>query len=483
MSIFSPHGDFASKFAANFGNLLKSRDGNFALLTAVIAPVILVAGGLALDVANMNSLKGRFQAAADSVSLVIATRIAKGNLTIADAEAFGTSLLAAQMEDDVSRFSNLVVTPDIQINEVISGGVSSWDVVITGSATQDTTPLSGLLGHKTMSVSIATTATTGTEETQGALSMAVVVDVSGSMGSNLAGSTADIQSLLGISSSNASTIVNYLSTAINSYGLTEDNLIFILENYTTSDCNNFYNNSGDKTTFLNGIGKPTSDSYYNAYLYCAYPTYAGTYYGTSNADLSANLDSVIASLPSTKIEALKTAAASLYAQFSAADPTKTYVRTGLSAYSSSVQGYTPMEWGTSSAASYTATLSANGGTASTDSVKWAYNQLKSSNTTEANAHTSKNGQVPSRFILFMTDGSNNRSSDDTSTKSYCDLAKDDGIEIFSVAFDAPSAGEALLSYCATSSDHYYDPDTASELIAAFKNIGAETAKTATRLTH
>ena len=60
MSIFSPHGDFASKFASNFGNLLKSRDGNFALLTAVIAPVILVAAGLALDVANMNSLKGRF---------------------------------------------------------------------------------------------------------------------------------------------------------------------------------------------------------------------------------------------------------------------------------------------------------------------------------------------------------------------------------------------------------------------------------------
>jgi Flp pilus assembly protein TadG len=479
MSIFSPCYEVASKF----GNLLKSKDGNFALLTAVIAPVVLVAGGLALDVANMNSLKGRLQAASDSVALVIATRIAKGNLSVDEAEAYGASLLAAQMEDDISRFSNLAVTPDIEIIEVISGGVSSWDIVISGSASQDTTPLSGLLGHDTMSVSITTTATTGTEEIQGALSMAVVVDVSGSMGSNLSGSTTTIETALGVSSSNASTILNYLSTVVNTYGLSEDDLTFILDNYTTSDCVDFYNNSGDKTTFLNGIGKPTTDSYYNAYLYCAYPTYAGTYFGTTNAELSANLSTVIETLPTTRLEALKTASASLYAQFDAADPTQTYVRTGISAYASSVKGYRSMEWGTSSAASYTTTLSASGGTASTDSVKWAYEQLRSSNTTETNAHTSKNGQDPSRFILFMTDGNNNRSSDDTSTRSYCDLAKNDGIEIFSVAFDAPSGGEALLSYCATSSDHYYDPDTASELIAAFKNIGAETAKTATHLTH
>ena len=85
MSIFSPCYEVASKF----GNLLKSKDGNFALLTAVIAPVVLVAGGLALDVANMNSLKGRLQAASDSVALVIATRIAKGNLSVDEAEAYG----------------------------------------------------------------------------------------------------------------------------------------------------------------------------------------------------------------------------------------------------------------------------------------------------------------------------------------------------------------------------------------------------------
>ena len=43
-----------------------------------------------------------------------------------------------------------------------------------------------------------------------------------------------------------------------------------------------------------------------------------------------------------------------------------------------------------------------------------------------------------RFMIFMTDGDNNYSSDDTETKALCDQYKADGIEIYSVAFEAPS---------------------------------------------
>ncbi|MBO6920352.1 MAG: VWA domain-containing protein [Rhizobiaceae bacterium] len=476
--------NFLPKAVQKFKDFKKCKKGNFALLTAVLSPVVLVSGSLALDVANMSALKGSLQAAVDSVSLTVATRIANGELSLDDAETFGSTLLIAQMSNVDDRFLNLQVTPTVNVIENVTGSnQKSWNIEIGGTASQDTTPLATFFGKDQMSVFTSSTATTATEEEIGAFSMAVVVDVSGSMSSNIGGSTTDVEAALSVSSSQAGVIVSYIGTVTNTYGLTEENIIYILENYTTSDCDNFYYGSGDKNAFLQAINKPTSDSYYKAYLYCAYPTYAATYYGTTATALIANISTVLESSPTSKIDALKSAAASLFAQFDEADPSKQYVRTGIISYSSSIQGYRDMEWGTASATSFATTLSANGGTASTDAVKWGYDKLKTANTTEATEHMNKNGQVPERFILFMTDGNNNYSSDDTSTKSYCDQAKADGIKIYSVAFAAPSGGQALLEYCASepTADYYFEPETASELIAAFTNIGAETSKSATRL--
>lgn len=470
--------------AQKFKNFRDCKKGNFALLTAVLSPVVLVAGSLSLDIANMSALKGSLQASVDSVSLTVATRIANGELSLDDAESFGSALLTAQMSNVEDRFLNLQVTPTVNVIENVTGSnQKSWNIEIGGSASQDTTPLAAFFGKDQMSVHTSSTATTATEEEIGAFSMAVVVDVSGSMSSNIGGSTSDVEAALSVSSSQAGVIVSYIGTVMNTYGLTEDDIVYILENYTTSDCIDFYNGNGNKTAFLQAINKPTSDSNYQAYLYCAYPTYAATYYGTNATTLVANISTVVESSPTSKIDALKSAAASLFAQFDQADPSQEYVRTGIISYSSSIKGYRDMEWGTASATSFAATFSASGGTASTDAVKWGYDELKTSNPTEATEHMNKNGQVPERFILFMTDGNNNYSSDDTSTKSYCDQAKADGIKIYSVAFAAPSGGQALLEYCASTptAEYYFEPETASQLIAAFTNIGAETSKSATRL--
>ena len=54
--------------------------------------------------------------------------------------------------------------------------------------------------------------------------------------------------------------------------------------------------------------------------------------------------------------------------------------------------------------------------------------------------------------------------------------KADGIEIYSVAFDAPSSGEAVLSYCATSADHFFTADNGAELQAAYAEIAMEVSQ-------
>lgn len=183
-----------------------------------------------------------------------------------------------------------------------------------------------------------------------------------------------------------------------------------------------------------------------------------------------------------KIEALKIAVADLVDQLDTADPEKKYVRTAAISYNSSSQTPTTFEWGTTAVTNYVNALSATGGTDSSNAFKTAYQKVTAAS--EVSAHTAKNGQKdPGKFIIFMTDGDNNYSSADTSTKAWCDSARAADVEVFSVAFMAPTRGQQLLSYCATDTSHYYDASNAAELVAAFKEIGEKASMAATRLTN
>lgn len=183
----------------------------------------------------------------------------------------------------------------------------------------------------------------------------------------------------------------------------------------------------------------------------------------------------------TKIETLKIATANLTSQLNEADPDNIYVRTAAVSYSYSAQKPTDFQWGTTATLKYVENLDAEGGTASTDAVKAAYTALSGS--TEDEAHQKKNGQIPSKYIVFMTDGDNNSTSDDTKTINYCNKAKEEGMEIFSVAFMAPDRGRQLLKNCATDDQHFYTAKDASDLVAAFKQIGEKASQAMTRLTN
>nr|WP_237351619.1 vWA domain-containing protein [Rhizobium sp. ACO-34A] len=184
----------------------------------------------------------------------------------------------------------------------------------------------------------------------------------------------------------------------------------------------------------------------------------------------------------TKIEALKLAVADLTTQLDTADPDKMYVRTAAVSYNASMQTATAFEWGTSKALTYVKALTATGGTDSSGAMKEAYTKVTAAS--ELTAHKTKNGQEsPGKFIIFMTDGDNNYTSADTSTRATCTSAKAAAVEIYTVAFMAPQRGRELLQDCATDTSHYYDANNAAELVAAFKEIGEKAAAAATRLTN
>lgn len=184
----------------------------------------------------------------------------------------------------------------------------------------------------------------------------------------------------------------------------------------------------------------------------------------------------------SKIESLKLAVGTMVSQFNDIDPDEKYIRMGAISYSDKAHGPTPLGWGTSAVHSYVNALIANGGTASTDAFKTAYTSLLPDS--ERKEHEKMNGEKePGKYIVFMTDGDNNDSKDDTKTKEWCDKARKENIRVFSIAFMAPDKGQALLQYCANTSADYFEANNTAALVAAFEQIGEASSKTPVRLTN
>ncbi|MDL2399311.1 vWA domain-containing protein [Rhizobium mayense] len=190
----------------------------------------------------------------------------------------------------------------------------------------------------------------------------------------------------------------------------------------------------------------------------------------------------------TKMQSLKIATANLAAQLNSADPNSMYVRTGADSYNSNAQTPTAMAWGTSGVTSYVNNLTASGTTNSAPAFTAAVTALTKASTTqgltnEQLQHKNKNGRTDiSRYIVFMTDGDNNVANADTTTRAQCDIARNQGITVYTIAFMAPANGQALLKYCATTAADYFTPQNAADLFKAFSTIALQAQKKMTLLT-
>ncbi|KQR75927.1 vWA domain-containing protein [Rhizobium sp. Leaf341] len=192
----------------------------------------------------------------------------------------------------------------------------------------------------------------------------------------------------------------------------------------------------------------------------------------------------------SKIDTLKKAVKSLLTQLKTADPNADYVRTSAVSYNNAQDPAGTLSWGTASTETYVNALIASGGTDSSDAFTSAYRDL--SKAIELQAHAQKSGAVPTKYIVFMTDGENNyfqnktgaaqATRSDDATKFYCDKAREDGIKVFTVAFKAPKRGQTLLQGCATDASYYFQAEKSEDLVAAFKAIGDKASSLVVRLT-
>jgi Flp pilus assembly protein TadG len=401
---------------------MRDRGGNFAIMAALVLPVLLAAGGVAIDMTNMMFAKNQLQDATDAAALAASSALINDGASIDQAKKIAqdflkshtqSTLTADMSPEEAAAFQNAFsantkVDITAKIDSATFSTSKSYNVEVS---TKFSLPLNGmtrLLGQDATEISTSSKSLSASE-TKSALSMFLVLDRSGSMAED----------------------TGTVNAASPTRSYTYDCSYYSGRRYISKTC------TGTETNYI------------------------------------------------TKIDALKNATEGLTQYFKSADPDNKYVRTGAVSYNASMQKQTDMAWGSTAVDKYVKALTATGGTDSSDAFELAYNKLmltKNGASVEDAAHMASSQQKATKYIIFMTDGDNNQTSADTETKASCKKAKDAGIQVYSVAFMAPPRGESLLKACATSSAHYMAPQDAEELKKAFENIGQKASALTVRLT-
>jgi Flp pilus assembly protein TadG len=396
----------SSKLKAKFREILRKENGNFAMMTSILVPIIFVAGSLVVDTTNALSMKTHIQNAADSAALATTSQLALGSIDETEAKAYAIAFFNGQLADSNRVFDGFSTEPTVTVTQTGSGKQTVWNVQVAAVGSQRTSGLARIVGKETFDVAISATSQSA-RDASNPISMMLVLDRSGSM-----------------------------SWA-----------------------------SGRTTTET----RPR---------YCGWGWYR----------YQCGTETVIVDVP--KIEVLKEAVGKLVNHIIEADPDDEFARIGAVSYNSDTNYYDKFNitWDKPQVTAFANALNATGGTNSVEAMKWAYEQVTGSG--EVNAHYSKNGsRDPSKFIVFMTDGNNETGSSsgddyaDRKTREHCQSAKDLGTTVFTVAFQAPARGKALLQACASGSSYYYDAESSDELTKAFEAIGEEAVKLGTRLTN
>ncbi|PDT16754.1 pilus assembly protein TadG [Rhizobium sp. J15] len=165
--------------------MFSDRGGNFGIMTAILLPVLFGAAGLAIDYSNMALSKRELQEATDSAALAAATALANEKTDEAGAKNLAKDFVAGQMAQVLAKNSiqgSIKDTTDVNVTTTANGTKSKiFKVDVNTSFDLPLSPLMRVFGMATHTISATSTGENGQTDTQGALSMYLVLDRSGSM--------------------------------------------------------------------------------------------------------------------------------------------------------------------------------------------------------------------------------------------------------------------------------------------------------------
>lgn len=409
----------------SFRRLIEDRGGNFAMMTAILLPVTLGTVGVAMDYNNLIQVKSALQDAADSAALAAASAMAHKGMSDTEAMELAKNFYAAQ-------YKNLRGTAD-----AVPGQEDEFSLDLGKNAVASVTKNVGLNLNE-FDVTIKGT-----------------VDVPTNAFTSLLGFKSVKVSVVSTASSSKET-----KSALSMYLVLDESgsMAFTTDTILskTAPCVNYSSSNWgnkDKQPWQSGYIKPETPCYVK------------------------------------KMAALKTAAGVMFNTLSAEAAKGTFVRVGAASYNDKQQGKADIALGTVAASTLVTSRPdvPTGGTDASGALTTAFDALKKSNKTEADAHKLSGVTQFERYIVLMTDGEMTGNSGswnntiDSNVRKKCAEAKKDGIRIFTVAFMAPDRGKSLLEYCATSLSDAKTPNDMSSLVTAFEDIAKEATKATTRL--
>jgi Flp pilus assembly protein TadG len=400
--------------------LIADRGGNFGIMTAVLLPVLIGAGGVAVDLTNAMQVRSQLQGLVDAAALATATAMAENEMTAAQADTFAKNYFTAQAEPSMidpdatqeqKAAEQVALNDGLDVNATVitsSGNAQTYNVKITMNYDVALSGLSRVLGLTTMHVAVSGSSQSGREGN--ALSMYLALDESGSMA--------------------------YDTTTVNSAQP---------EKQETYDCSTWKRNKTCTRTVTNYITKMQSLKAAAAAMFSELKT----------ADPEKELIRIGAD--------------------SYDDQTKTQqaIKWGTDAVSKYVENLPDVPAG--------GTDASGAMTNAFNALKKANSTEQNAQTAKGNTSFERfivlmtDGEMTGNSATW-------NSTIDTKVRNLCKQAKDDGIKIYTIAFMAPEKGKSLLSYCASGDDYYYDPEDMTGLVQSFGDIARKAAKTATRLT-
>ncbi|KEC74587.1 hypothetical protein RLPCCGM1_c2715 [Rhizobium leguminosarum bv. phaseoli CCGM1] len=155
-------------------------------MTAILAPVLLGAAGMAIQVGDMLISKQQLQEAADSAALATATALANGTIQTSQAEAFARNFVAGQMANYLQSGVDIKSATGVTVQTSTSGNSTSYQVTVSPAYDLTVNPLMQAVGFTTQHLSTSGTTVGGHSQTQGSISMYLALDKSGSMGDDTA---------------------------------------------------------------------------------------------------------------------------------------------------------------------------------------------------------------------------------------------------------------------------------------------------------
>ncbi|MES2194181.1 MAG: TadE/TadG family type IV pilus assembly protein [Pseudomonadota bacterium] len=434
-----PNSSIASQFRRAFRRFPVADEGNIGMLFAVaLIPILGLMGG-AIDYSRANKARSSMQAALDSTALMLAKDLSDGKITAGEISTKATTYFTALYTNKEAK--------SVTINATYTPNSSQGSTILVNGSGNVTTEFMKVVGFPKLNINTSSTSAWGNSR----MRVAIALDVTGSMAQD--GKMAALKPA-------AKSLIDQLAALAKTPGDVYVSIIPFAKdvnvgasNYNASWINWSDWDNDNQSCSGWGWNQTCSAKNHNTWNGCV--TDRDQNYDTLNTAPTGG--------PSTRFYA---------EQYDACPAQLMPLSTDFAALKTKVDSLTP-----------------NGGTNQPIGIAWGWQSLTES--APLNAPPEEANYNYKKVLIVMSDGLNTQDrwpsygngqtqfngQIDARQRILCDNIKAAGITIYTMHVNTDNdPTSSVLQYCASGSDKFSTVTSATQIMAAFNNIGTSLSK-------